>query len=310
MTRHGAPPTSCVAHNSHEMEKTEIKKEHRGAILSEATTPTTEAKEMLCLFASVGAHHFDVTLKNERSGKTIFDRGRTINGLITSLPSLLSRAVLEQIDIIIRPLSNTPLIQLDDLTPTNIERVKEFAFAIIETSRGNFQVWLAVTDANEETARRLKKATGADATASGAVRVCGTKNRKPKYAPNFPTVRVIESQPGRTTTQTELRAGGFLNEAEEPKTTPPRAPRFFQSRAWPDYARCLRDAPTRNRSEEKDTSRADWQFALIAADRGFTAQEIAAEIMNLSEKAKQEGQRYAERTAQRAFQSVMKKKAF
>lgn len=293
------------------MEKTETKKEHGGAALSEATPPTatTEAREMLSLFASVGAHHFDVTLKDERTDKTLFNRGRTISGLANSLPSLLSRAVLEQIDIIVRPVSKTPLIQLDDLTPTNIERVKEFAFAIIETSRGNFQVWLAVTDANEETTRRLKKATGADATASGAVRVCGTKNWKPKYAPDFPTVRLIESQPGRTTTQTELQARGILKETEEPKTTPPRAPRFFQSRAWPDYARCLRDAPTRNSSEEKDTSRADWQFALIAADRGFTAEEIATEIMKLSEKAKQEGQRYAERTAQRAFQSVMNRKA-
>lgn len=284
------------------------KEEHGAAALRKAitSTATTEAREMLSLFASVGAHHFDVTLKNERTGKTFFDRGRTINGLANSLPCLLSHAALEQLDLIIRPLSKTPLIQLDDLTPASVERVKEFSFAIIETSRGNFQVWFAVTDANEDTARRLKNVTGADANASGAVRVCGTKNHKQEHAPNFPTVRLIESQPGRTTTLAELQAAGLSKEKEEPPTTPPRAPRRFKSRRWPDYARCLGEAPARNRAQGTDTSRADWQFALIAADRGFSTEEITAELMNVSEKAKQEGKRYAARTAQKAAQSVTK----
>jgi hypothetical protein len=48
---------------------------------------------------------------------------------------------------------------------------------------------------------------------------------------------------------------------------------------------------------------------LIAADRGFDAQEIAAELMRLSEKAKQDGIKYAERTAKRAVESVQKNKA-
>lgn len=264
---------------------------------------------MLSLFSSVGATHFDVTLKNERTGEISFDRGRTVNGLANSLPSYLSRADRDEIDIIVRPLSKTPFIQLDDLTPANVERVKEFSFAIIETSRGCFQAWLAITDASEDTARRLKNTTDADANASGAVRVCGTKNRKLEHAPDFPTVRLIESQPGRTTTPTELRASGLLNGKDEPQATPPRAPHRFKSRKWPDYGRCLSDAPTRNKTEGKDTSRADWQFALIAADRGFTAEEIAAELLNVSEKAKREGRKYANRTAQRAFESVMKRKA-
>ena len=255
---------------------------------------------MLSLFASVGATHFDVTLKDERIDKTSFDRGRTANGLKTSLPSLLSHSELEQIDIIIRPLSKTPLIQLDDLTPAVVERVKRFSFAVIETSRGNFQVWLAVVGATEDTARRLKRSTGADASASGAVRLCGTKNRKLEHAPDFPTVRLIESQAGRITTLAELQAAGMLKEREEPRSTAPRTHRRFKRRTWPDYARCLRDAPARSRDEEKDISRADWQFALLAADRGFTAEEITAELMRLSDKAKREGRKYAMRTAQRA----------
>src|ERR1051326_5362760 len=100
--------------------------EHGGRPLSEAVAPTaiTEAREMLSVFASVGAHHFDMTLKDERI--------------------------------------KTPLIQLDGLAPANAERIREFSFAILETSRGNFQAWLAVADATEDTARQLKMVTGAD----------------------------------------------------------------------------------------------------------------------------------------------------
>jgi hypothetical protein len=290
-------------------------KEHGGATFDEATTSTTttEARAMLSAFASVGVTHFDVTLKNEQTGKTSFDRGRTVNGLSLSLNSLLYRAEREQIDIIVRPRGRNEkqFIQLDDLTAENVQSVKEFAFIVIETSRGNFQAWLCVTDAGETTARQLRETTGADLHASGAVRLCGTVNHKKEYAPHFPAVRLIESQPGRTTTTEELRKSDLLQEAAKPTTTPPRAPspRRFKSRTFPDYGRCLRDAPERNKGEGKDISRADWQFSLIAADRGFDAQEIAAELMRLSEKAKQDGIKYAERTAKRAVESVQKNKA-
>lgn len=286
----------------------------RGAAFEEAAAPTTatEGRQMLLTFASVGATHFDVTLKEEQSGKTSFDRGRTINGLSLSLPSLLYRAESQGLDIIVRPRgrNENEFIQLDDLTAESVEMVRAFAFAVIETSRGNFQAWLCVTDAGEMTARQLRESTGADLHASGAVRLCGTINHKAEYAPHFPTVRLIESQPGQTTTAAELEACGLLTEVKEPTDTPPRAPSLppFISRTWPDYDRCLNDAPARNKGGGKDISRADWQFSLIAADRGFNADEIAAELMSRSEKAKQDGLKYAERTARRAVESVEKKK--
>ncbi len=289
--------------------------EHGGAAFHKATTPTTttEARAMLLAFASVGATHFDVTLKDEQSGQTAFDKGRTLNGLTISLASLLYRAERDGQDIIVRPRgkNENELIQLDDLTAESVQRVKEFSFAIIETSRGNFQAWLAVTDADENTARQLRKSTGADLHASGAVRLCGTVNHKKEYAPNFPVVRLIESQPGRATTIEELQKSELLQEVTTATTTPPRAPSLprFESQTFPDYGRCLKDAPDKQRGEGKDISRADWQFSLIAADRGFTAEQIAAELMTHSGKAKEDGIKYASRTAQRAFESVVKKKA-
>lgn len=298
-------------HNKQEMMESKTK-EHGAAAFNEAVTSatTTEAKAMLSAFASVGATHFDVTLKNEQTGEICFDRHRTANGLSLSLTCLLYQAERDGLDIIVRPLAKTPLIQLDDLAASSVERVRAFAFVVIETSRTNFQAWLAVTDADETTARRLRAATGADLHASGAVRLCGTVNHKKEHAPDIPTVRLIEAQPGHTTTAAELEAHELLLETAPTTLTPPRVPSLprFSSQTFPDYGRCLNNAPERHGGAGKDISRADWHFALIAADRGFNAEDIATELMSLSEKAKQDGIRYADRTARRAVESVQARK--
>ena len=299
----------------------ETDKVHGGAalILAQARTPLAEAREMLSLFASVGTHHFDVTVKDDRAKEGSIDRGRTTRGLTLSLPELLSLSERERKSVIIRPRAKTPLIQLDDLTHDSVVRVRDLAFIIIETSRGNFQTWLSVTDAGEDTARALKEATGADLNASGAVRVCGSRNYKPEYGPDFPSVRLIEGRPGRTTTTAELEAHGLL----PPPTLaldyiqqlshhrpPPCAPsRDYESTTWPDYGECL--AHARKQDAEPDTSRADSRFAWIAARRGFSLEAIAAKLLEVSEKVKRirsdaAARKYAERTARRAFESAKK----
>jgi hypothetical protein len=57
-------------------------------------------------------------------------------------------------------------------------------------------------------ARRLRKGAEADATASGAIPVAGTMNYKRKYEAAFPTVKILQAAPGRTTTQRQLEAFG------------------------------------------------------------------------------------------------------
>jgi hypothetical protein len=56
-------------------------------------------------------------------------------------------------------------------------------------------------------ARRLRKGAEADSTASGAIPVAGT-NYKRKYEAAFPTVKILQAAPGRTTTQRQLEAFG------------------------------------------------------------------------------------------------------
>lgn len=89
------------------------------------------------------------------------------------------------------------LIQLDDLDGATLARVTPAAFLILATSPGNHQAWVAVEGwSGVDFARRVRKATGADPSASGAARVAGSVNFKRKYEPNFPTVAILETRAG------------------------------------------------------------------------------------------------------------------
>jgi hypothetical protein len=59
-------------------------------------------------------------------------------------------------------------------------------------------------------ARRLRKGTRADLTASGATRVAGTENYKRKYEPQFPTVAIRDTPPGRVMTLSQLESFGLV----------------------------------------------------------------------------------------------------
>lgn len=82
---------------------------------------------------------------------------------------------------------------------------------------------------------------------------------------------------------------------------PVRAPlRVSTSRSWPDYERCVQGAPLNHSQTAPDVSRADFMWALMCAQRGHCIEEIAARLMDLSPKAKDNGERYARVTAENA----------
>ena len=77
---------------------------------------------------------------------------------------------------------------------------------------------------DKDLARRLRKGTGADATASGATRIAGSLNFKEKYAPDFPRMTLHAAQPGRTVTADELDRLGLVAAPEvvaQPLRIPP-----------------------------------------------------------------------------------------
>lgn len=269
------------------------------------------ALAMLSAFSSVGVQSFDVTLTDIQGEKVAFRTNRHIEDLRRSIGRELAAVIGDRQNYIIRPRSNSAkLIQLDDLDSAKAGRVAAYTFMVIETSPGNFQAWVAVKEAPEDFARRLRKGAGADPSASGATRISGSLNFKTKYAPTFPQIEITQSQAGRITTAAELASAGLVAPAEEP---PPRvSPRVSQpsrgrTRKWPNYAMCVKNAPPVHQGERPDVSRADFTWCMMAIDWGHSQAETASRLMEESSKAQENGEAYAVKTATSAAAAVARR---
>ena len=261
---------------------------------------------MLDTFASVGARHFDVTFLDIEGKKRGFRPNQTTRQVKTSLPLLFPGLPERQNSLVVRPHSDTStLIQLDDLKADTLARLRDMAFVALQTSPGNHQAWVAVTglDDPKDFARRLRKGAHADLTASGATRVAGTVNYKRKYEPDFPTVAIAQENPGRLVTPQQLEALGLVA-SPEPAAL---AASFRVSRErenFPDYERIIQGAPLNHGQTGPDISRADFFWSLTAAQRGWDAGAIAYRLMQLSSKAKENGEEYARVTAENAVEAA------
>jgi hypothetical protein len=275
---------------------------------------TAAALRMLDTFASCGAQSFVVTKtelewpdhKQVKWGKTY-----SVEDLRQKLPAMVRTAGVRQRmtvpeegtvmageNLIIRPIGkNTAFVQLDDLSAEQLDRVRPAVFIIHATSPGNYQAWIAVSGVPEgkeqfkEFTRRVRKAVGGnDKSASHATRVAGTENFKLKYAPTFPTVTIQETHPGRIMTPEQLEALGLLAPPEPVKATALRFTRraekdIGKARQWPSYEKALAGAPVGDNGP--DRSRADFWFSYLALQRGWSAEETEAKLVEVSEKAQE-----------------------
>ena len=266
---------------------------------------------MLDLFASVGATHFDVTWTTCAGDKELFRRNVAAAELQKQLPAMLDHAPAKQRNVIVRPHgANVSFIQLDDLKADRLPPLAAAAFLTLETSPGNFQAWVALASTpDKDFARRLRKGTGADPTASGATRVAGSLNFKDKYAPNFPRVAIHAAKPGRLATAAELERFGLVAKPE-PVAQPLRihAPRFSGNRSWPSYTRCLDGAPLNSEETGPDVSRADFVFCMTAITWGWSVDDTAERLMEESAKAQANGKNYAALTARNAALAVERRR--
>lgn len=288
-------------------------------------TPVAKVLAMLDAFASVGITAFDLTLTNIKEDKKGrqevrgYEENQTLADLRRSMPRLIADATRQQNNNIIRPHnpSGVTVIQLDDLGTEKIERLAEHSFMVICTSPGNHQAWLAVNDAPAEKepakdfVRRLKKATDADATASGATRIAGGFNFKLKYAPTFSRIEITHTKPGYVTSCAALEQAGLVAPREEPRLPLPAYTRRVTAsgrpsrKKWPSWQMCVQGAPMRHGEDRPDISRADFLYARISSEWGWTKEEIADRLMVVSPKAKENGYHYALLTATNAEQSVL-----
>jgi hypothetical protein len=263
------------------------------------------AQAMLSAFASVGASAFDVTL-TDIEGKNVkkkFRARRSVEELRRFIGRILEDAERHRHNVIIRPRSATvTLVQLDDLDVEKVERIAPDAFLVISTSPGNHQVWIAVKDATPDFSQRLRKVVEADPSASGATRIAGSLNFKKDYEPAFPRVGITYMKAGNVTTMASLEEAGFVAAPDQPQ--PPRGAGPHSGEAWPDYQRCVLGAPPIHQGNRPDISRADFTWCRTAIQWGWTVEATASRLMELSSKARENGKRYALRTATRAAESV------
>jgi hypothetical protein len=299
----------------------------------------SEAYRMLDIFASCGAQSFVVTkteLEWKGHKKVKWGKPYSLEALREKLPPILRTAairrpvtlpegqqVLAGENVIIRPTGpGVAFVQLDDLkTQEQVECARPAACVIHETSPGNHQAWIAVSgvpagkEEFKEFTRRVRKAVGGnDKSASHATRLAGTENWKAKYLPNPPSVKILEAYPGRIMTPAQLEALGLLA-APEPKQSATvinfRARLHEAStrqRRLPDYAHYLRNAPPKQDGSGPDRSDADFYWCRKAAQRGWSVEETALKLLEVSEKAQEQArcgdEGYALVTARNAAESA------
>jgi hypothetical protein len=275
-----------------------------------------DAIAMLEVFASVGVEFFDITHTSIDEEKRGFRPKQSLGQARASMPFLVPSSARRRNNVIIRPHQPPAvlLIQLDDLEREALERLRPVAFMIVATSPGNFQAWVAVAGEladRKDFARRVRKAAGADPSASGATRIAATGNYKRKFEPDFPTVRIEAAQAGRTVAPDELEALGLVAPAEAAPRTPPAA--FKSQRAggragkWPSYQHTLAHAPKAHGADRPDISRADFTWCMTAIDWGWSVEAVAARLMLESPKAQENGEGYAQLTARNAAAAVRRR---
>lgn len=286
---------------------------------------TKKALAMLDAFASVGARVFDLSILDIHGEpvKHLQRTGRSLDEMRRRIGVDLQAAARNRHSVVIRPRSKTALlVQIDDRDEATAAKLEPFM--VLTTSPGNGQIWIAVADGPPETdiqvakefRRRVRKATGADTSATGATRVAGSFNFKTKYAPDFPMIEISQAWPGRTTTAAALEAAGFLPPPENypaPRRVPqPTHPQGEPSRKWPDYQQALRGAPLTRDGSGPDRSLADFMWSKWASERGWEVEAIAAKLVEVSERAQERvrmrDEGYALVTAKNAAAAVQRER--
>lgn len=336
---YGPPFESAVAGSkkSAYISPTAENEKHGGAAGQGMTDELIKALAMLDAFESVGVKSFDVTitdLDGSKLSKGGFFSRRTLEQLRHSLPMLLRETTAHRHNLIIRPVAHdgNELVQLDDLSREQARKFQDYAFLTLCTSPENYQAWVAVSDPEGDFARRLKKGAGADPSASGATRISGSRNFKPKYGPDFPMVEIDYVNPGLKVTRSELMSAGVVaprvqrqvevkSEPAQLNTLPGlvRSPHLkarvnrihaSQPRPWPNYQTCVNNAPKVHGGDDRpDISKADFTWCMIAIDWGHSIQETAIKLMERSAKAHENGERYAHKTATNAALAVARNRS-
>jgi hypothetical protein len=270
--------------------------------------------ELLQAWASVGVKTFAVTLTDLEGQKLPqgYYSHCSLEQLRHTLGPMLRAATAQQHNVIVRPAKSesVKLVQLDDLAEPDLGRLSPVSLVVLRTSPGNGQSWVAVEDATPDFARRQRQGTRADASASGATRIAGSRNFKAQYAPHFPTIEILASHPGNVVSRAALESRELVAPVEAvPFTASGVALLPAGRRQWPSYPRCVAHAPPVAGGEPRpDISKADFVWCMTALDWGWSRAATAARLIQESGKAQENGEHYALLTVQNAAAAVARRR--
>jgi hypothetical protein len=193
------------------------------------------------------------------------------------------------LNIYIRPLDKR-FILLDDLERCVLDSLAEIKPCLLmETSQGNYQAWLKLQEVPAERSellqiwRRLAARFNADMASAKPEqigRLPGFYNRKEKYFPNFPLVKLHRSLDRFSTWEPSNPEN-----PENPENYPP------------PVVKMKTDV---HKKPGKDRSAFDFALACSLIEQGKTDDEIRSYISTRSDKAKTRNDNYLDRTIQNA----------
>lgn len=269
---------------------------------------------------------FEVGIREAKTGKMM--NREWSRAEVEQSAAWLKRMNAKGNDVYIRPAGEHGLVLIDDLTADKISRMAKDGFpsaATIETSPGNYQAWVKLSDkpisaeARSIAARSLAKHYGGDLNSADSKhygRLAGFTNQKPKHAREGRQPYVLAHEcPGKASTAAPAlmeRIGLELDKAGAQKERQRRLEALQAAKpGYGGYDPAKEYQRQAQRLMEKygdgvDLSRMDWMIAQNMAKGGrFTVQDIEKGIRECSPnvESRKAGhiEDYARRTAEKAW---------
>ena len=271
---------------------------------------------------------FEVGIRDAKTGQ-MMNREWSREELERAVP-WLKRMNAKGNDVYIRPAGEHGLVLVDDLKPQALERMKAEGFApaaTIETSPGNYQAWVKLSDkplsadVRRIAAQGLAKQYGGDPNSADSRhygRLAGFTNQKPQHARDGRQPYVLAHDcPGKAARAAPAylerieqhldRAAAQQERERRLEALETAKPGGYGSQYDPvkEYQRQAQRLMQRY-GKEADFSRLDWMIATDMAKSGrFTAQDIEKGIRECSPhvESRKAGhvEDYARRTAANAW---------
>ena len=271
---------------------------------------------------------FEVGIRDAKTGQ-MMNREWSREELERAVP-WLKRMNARGNDVYIRPAGEHGLVLVDDLKPQALERMKAEGFApaaTIETSPGNYQAWVKLSDkplsadVRRIAARGLAKQYGGDPNSADSRhygRLAGFTNQKPQHARDGRQPYVLAHDcPGKPAERAQalletVGQGLARVEAEKARSARLEALEGYKSPGHGWYSdpgheyRRQAQRLMRRYGKTADFSRLDWMIATDMAKSGrFSAEGIAQAIEQhspeVSTRKAGHVQDYARRTAEKAW---------